>query len=200
MRPHSEEDPTVAYYDENAERFITETAGVDMRPLYEPFLALIPVGGRILDAACGSGRDTRAFLDLGYKVTAFDASRRMAESASRLIGQAVPVLRFQELAFDDEFDGVWACASLLHVPRSELPDIFSRLARCLRRGGIMYASFKRGSGERWERGRRFTDLDAMALRSFVSDQGGFEIVRMWETEDLRPGRVGEPWLNVLLTT
>lgn len=198
MSPHSDPDPTIAYYESNAERFVAETAGVDMRSLYEPFLALIPAGGHILDAGCGSGRDTRAFLDLGYRVTAFDGSSRLAGLASKLTGQQVLVLKFQDLAFHQELDGIWACASLLHVPRSELSDVLDRLRRCLRRGGAMYASFKLGTGERWENERRFTDFDQAALQTFLAAHGGFETVRMWVTDDLRLGRVGERWLNIIL--
>src|SRR5688500_10452441 len=108
MSPPSDDDPTIAYYDRHAGEYARSTLGVDVRALYGPFLTLIPEGGRILDAGCGSGRDAKAFLDLGYRVLAFDASRTMAELASRTTGLEVRVLRFEDVTFDREFDGIWA--------------------------------------------------------------------------------------------
>ena len=75
-------DINVRYYDRNTDGFIERTVGVDMSSLYAPFLEYVPKGGAILDAGCGSGRDAKAFLDLGYTVTAFDASKTMADLAS----------------------------------------------------------------------------------------------------------------------
>src|SRR6516164_3275264 len=90
-------DPTVAYYDTHAEKYIRDTIGIDMEWFYEPFLALVPAGGHILDVGCGSGRDTLAFLGRGFRVTAIDASAVMARLASERLGQAVAVLRVQDL-------------------------------------------------------------------------------------------------------
>src|SRR5262245_33297557 len=109
MNPPS--DPTVAYYDAQAEQYALETRTAEMGRLYEPFLKLVPSGGHILDAGCGSGRDALAFRRLGYRVTAFDASPVLCKMAEDLIGQSVSVLRFQEVAFREEFDSIWACAS-----------------------------------------------------------------------------------------
>jgi SAM-dependent methyltransferase len=189
--------PTVAYYEGNADRFVAETAGVDISPLYEPFLARIPGGGRILDAGCGSGRDTKAFLTRGYDVQAFDASPTLARMASSLAGVEVAVLRFQDVAFDARFDGIWACASLLHVPMSELGDAVGRLIRALVPGGILYASFKSGEGERREGGRHFTDFTPRSIERFLSTVPGVRAECIWETSDLRPGAIGR-WVNVLL--
>ncbi|WP_295588405.1 bifunctional 2-polyprenyl-6-hydroxyphenol methylase/3-demethylubiquinol 3-O-methyltransferase UbiG [uncultured Lamprocystis sp.] len=195
------DDDTTAYYRANAAAFFADTLGVDMAPLYARFLPLIPVGGqKILDAGCGSGRDTRAFLDRGYTVTAFDASAELAALAAAHVGQPVQVLRFQDLEWTQAFDGIWACASLLHVPATELPDVLSRLARALRPGGVLYASFKFGSGEREYHGRRFTDLDEAGLATLLSQVQGLTGLDTWTTGDRRPGRESERWFNALLTT
>jgi SAM-dependent methyltransferase len=138
---------TIAYYDEHADEFYADTVGAEMGGFYDAFLPLLPVGGRILDAGCGSGRDSRAFLERGYAVTAFDASAALGSRAARLLSRPVLQLTFQEMAFAEEFDGVWACASLLHVPRAELDGVLARLARALVPGGAAFLSFKYGDGE-----------------------------------------------------
>ncbi|MGB9095598.1 MAG: class I SAM-dependent methyltransferase, partial [Erwinia sp.] len=104
------------YYQQNAQRFYDDTVDVDMSAVYQPFLAHIKPGARILDAGCGSGRDTKAFTEMGFEVDAFDASRELVERAKFLSGKPVEVMRFQALTAVDKYDGIWCCASLLHVP------------------------------------------------------------------------------------
>lgn len=193
------EDDTTAYYTDNAEAFVADTLTVDMAPLYARFLPRIPAGGHILDAGCGSGRDARAFLDRGYAVTAFDASAALAALAASHLGQPVQVLRFQDVQWTRTFDGIWACASLLHVPHGELADALRRLARALRPGGLLYASFKYGGGEHRRQGRRFTDLDEAGLAALLGQVPGLSVADTWTSGDLRPGRASERWLNALLS-
>jgi SAM-dependent methyltransferase len=191
-------DPTVAYYDANAERFTQETVAVDMGSLYRPFLAEFPAGGHILDAGCGSGRDTVAFLRMGYAVTAFDASAEMARRASAAACIPVSVLRFQDLECREQFDAIWACASLLHVRRAEIDDVLGRLTRALRPGGVWYMSFKTGHGEEMQGGRLFNDYTDLELRDLVARHRALCMLQLWETTDLRPDRDKELWLNVLV--
>src|SRR5512140_122033 len=115
---------TLDYYEENAEAFDQRTRDVDMSPIYEEFLPLLPAGGYILDAGCGTGRDSAEFLKRGFRVLAMDASKAMVARAAKRIGQPVLNISFAQMQFDHEFDGVWACASLLHVPRREMPQVF----------------------------------------------------------------------------
>jgi SAM-dependent methyltransferase len=191
-------DPTLAYYENQAKTFFAETVDVDMAPLYTQFLAHIPPGGHILDAGCGSGRDALAFRRLGYALTAFEASPTLARMASEHCGLPVEVRRFQEIEWEDRFDGIWACASLLHVPLAELPDVFGRLGRALKSDGVLYASFKYGAGEREHGGRRFTDLDESGLKGLVETVPGFAVLETWVTGDRREGREGEQWLNAVV--
>jgi 2-polyprenyl-3-methyl-5-hydroxy-6-metoxy-1,4-benzoquinol methylase len=101
---------TIDYYNENAESFFSDTISVDMTALYEPFLNLLPENAHILDAGCGSGRDSLYFLRNGYKVTAIDASEKLSELASKLLKQTVLNIGFQEMEIENEFDGIWASA------------------------------------------------------------------------------------------
>ncbi len=191
-------DLDIDYYQDNAGTFFADTVDVDMGSLYGRFLPLLPEQARILDAGCGSGRDSSAFAALGHRVTAFDASPALVALAAGHLGQPVQCLRFQDIAWQVAFDGIWACASLLHVPGAELPEVMKRLCRALTRGGVLYASFKYGSGEREHHGRRFTDLDEPGLAALLQQVPGLEEVETWTTADLRPGREAERWLNTLL--
>ncbi len=189
---------TIDYYNEHAQEFYASTVGTDMRQFYAPFLALVPAGGHILDAGCGSGRDSRYFLDLGYQVTAFDAAGALVALSSRLLGQPVLHLRFQDLAFEGAFEGVWACASLLHVLRVEMDDVLARLTRALTPGGVLFASFKYGDGESERNGRFFNSYDEASFASLVASHPALEVIRAWKTGDVRSDRSAEYWFDVLL--
>ena len=193
MNQHS--DSTIRYYDDHAEQYVQETLGVEMQPLYVPFLELISPGGKILDAGCGSGRDGMAFKDRGFVVTAIDASETMANHASRLLTQPVSVVRLEDVAFTSEFDGIWACASLLHVPRHEIDDVLLRLIRALKPHGVCFLSFKEGDGERQDGGRYFNDLQLESLERLLVGHSEIEVVRLWTACDLRPGQQQVRWVN-----
>ena len=186
----------IDYYNQNADSFYESTVETDMSEWQNRFLKHIPAGGRILDAGCGSGRDSKAFIKQGYSVVAFDASREMCIKASELIGQEVWQIRFDEMAFDDEFDGVWACASLLHVNDKDLPEIFKKIHKALKENGILYASFKYGEGKR-ERGERsFIDFTEESIKPILI-MSGFEVIESGITSDIRPGKENEKWTNVV---
>ena len=190
---------TERYYEERAAEFDERTIGRDMAEYYEAFLPLVPKGGSILDAGCGPGRDSLVFLQRGYVVTAFDASATAVKLASVRLGQRVLHLSFQQVEFDHAFDGVWACASLLHVPRAEMPDALSRLHGALKRGGVLYACVKRGTAEELREGRLFTDYEEDSLRQVFDASGGWTIERVWPTLEVRKDRRVR-WLNVLART
>ena len=151
------------YYNINAVEFVKETVSIDMSELYDRFLPLLPAACNILDAGCGTGRDTKAFLERGYKVTAFDQSQAMVEAAQKLTNQNVSCLAFQDIDYVDTFDGIWACASLLHIPRHTLPAVFRKLRKALRDHGVIYASFKYGDFEGDRNGRFYHDLTESSL-------------------------------------
>lgn len=186
------------YYDENAERFISDTTHVDMSGHYEKFLPWIPKGGSIVDAGSGSGRDSLAFKNLGYDVQAFDASSAMVKATKELADVPVSVMTFQSFSSSYLVDGIWACASLLHAPRSELSLALENLAAALKTDGIIYASFKYGNSEREKAGRYFNDLTETSLAEHVGEVQCLEITNTWTTGDVRDGRSDEKWLNCIL--
>jgi SAM-dependent methyltransferase len=188
---------SVAYYDQNAEQFFNDTVAADVSELRDRFVQEQPPGGRVLDAGCGSGRDSKAFVELGFDVTAFDASAEMVARASQHAGCPVIQMTFEEMTWTGEFDGIWASASLLHVPRSSLAPVLSQFRRALRPAGVLYASFKYGQAEREKEGRRFTDLNEGSFQQLLADAGGLQVIDLWRTSDVRPGRQDEMWLNTL---
>lgn len=190
---------SIDYYDDHAAAYVEQTLNVDMSTLYARFLPRIPEHGSILDAGCGSGRDAKAFQDRGFKVTAFDGSEAMCRHAARLLGAPVQKLKFNEVRWHQEFDGVWACASLLHVRQSELVDALARLLEALRAGGVLYASFKYGDGEHRRGGRSFLDMNEGTLKDVLADVPDVDTIETWRSPDRRPGRSHESWLNVIIT-
>lgn len=168
-----------------------------MTALHDRFLSAIPEGGIILDAGCGSARDAKAFKDRGYRIVAFDASSELAAMAGEHLGQPVSVRTFTNIDGVALYDGIWACASLLHLPLCEIPDALSRLWSALKPGGTLYLSFKEGEGEREKDGRHFTDLDETTLRDLLGNLSNVEELDFWQTSDQRPGR-DDIWLNAMV--
>ena len=191
---------SVEFYDDNADSFIAQTASLDMQPLYQFFCGQLPNQASVLDAGCGSGRDALAFSQMGFDVMAFDASRKMVEAARELTGLPVYQMTFEQMQFDHRFDGIWACASLLHVPRDQLSDVLVRISSYLKQTGVLYASFKYGEEERTKDGRYFNDLNDDLLGRYLQAVPTLKLFQTWITTDRRPNRHDEKWLNCLIST
>lgn len=185
---------TQDFYQRNAQQFFDDTVAVEMSPVRDRFTALLPAGARVLDAGCGSGRDAKAFFERGFEVEAFDASAELVALASAYSGLAIRQMRFQDLHAEARYDGIWCCASLLHVPLTELPSVMRKVATALKPGGVLYVSFKYGMGEREKQGRQFTDMNEAGLIKLAPE---LQVIDAWTSEDQRPDRV-ETWLNGLL--
>jgi SAM-dependent methyltransferase len=191
-------DSTLAYYAENAAAFFEATVDKPMEQAYRHFLPLVPPGGHILDAGCGSGRDSRHFKTKGFRVTAFDASPQMAGLAGPHLQQRVHCMEFLQVPWDTEFDALWASASLLHLPFGEIAPALRHLVRTLRHGAPFYASFKYGDAEWTKEGRHFTALNEARLLTLLEAVASLELLESWLSPDNRPGRNDEMWLNVLM--
>lgn len=188
---------TIDYYQQNADEFFNGTINVDMSNIYQHFTNDLPTDSLILDAGCGSGRDSKAFLDMGYQVEAFDASSEMVKRASKHTGLDVKYAVFDDVTAIDKYDAIWCCASLLHVPESDLPTTLLKLTDALKPNGIWYLSFKYGSEQHEKDGRLFTDVNEERLATLVSAMPHAEVKRTWITEDNRPDR-NERWINAIL--
>ncbi len=188
---------TIDYYNKHAEEFTALTFEVDMESLYQPFLAELPEGALILDVGCGSGRDTLAFKKKGYQVDAIDYSEELVKKASRLTGIPIKLKSFYEVDDYEAYDGIWACASLLHCERTRLKEVIGKLVSALKPNGVLYLSFKYGNGDREKDGRQFTDLDEVQAKALLEQFDNVQQIQQWITVDKRPDRQ-EKWLNLLL--
>ena len=189
---------TLAFYDKNAEGFSDSTKMCDMTAHYSMFLQYLKPGARILDLGSGSGRDSKFFIGSGYNLEAVDGSLELSKLASAYIGKTVRHLKFDDLDYSDAFDGVWACASLLHVPKDELPGIFIKIYDALKKDGILYVSFKYGSFSGERNGRFFTDLMEQDLVEIIDSIKRFKIIHNEIRYDSRPEHSGARWLNAIL--
>ena len=188
---------TLDYYNQNAEEFVASTVAVDFNEIQDRFIEKLS-GKNVLDFGCGAGRDTKYFLKAGLNVTAIDGSEEMCRCASEYTGIKVRHMLFQELSEKNTYDGIWACASILHLPKTELRQVILKMADALQTGGIVYTSFKYGDFEGERNGRYFTDFTIESFTEFIQDITGIQIEDDWITGDVRPGRGEEKWLNLIL--
>ncbi|MBQ9762820.1 MAG: class I SAM-dependent methyltransferase [Phascolarctobacterium sp.] len=189
---------TLDYYNQKTEEFIDATVNVDFSQTQDRFLKLLPSVAHILDFGCGSGRDTKYFLDKGFKVTATDGSEELCKFASEFTGIKVKQLFFQELSEIETYDGIWACSSILHLNYSALEEVMKKMVRAVKNGGIIYTSFKYGKFEGERNGRYFTDMDEEKFNVFMKQFPELKLEELWVTGDVRPGRGAEKWLNLIL--
>ena len=112
-------DKTIQYYNDYAEQFIATTVNVEFHHMQNRFLDKLKAEAYILDFGCGSGRDTKCFLEQGYQVDAIDGSKELCKMASELTGIQVKHMYFQELSEVEKYDGIWACSSILHLDHND---------------------------------------------------------------------------------
>lgn len=191
-------DNTLKYYNQNANQFVQGTLAVDFKQTQDRFLAKLPTGAYILDFGCGSGRDTKYFLENGYQVDATDGSRELCKIASDYIGIGVKCMLFEELAEMQKYDGVWACSSILHLSKGALADVLKKMAIAIKDNGAIYTSFKYGEFEGERNGRYFTDFTFEMFEEYLQRVPELQIEEYWITGDVRPGRGEEKWLNLIL--
>ncbi len=185
------------YYNENAAEYFDRTVDLDMKVYLDRFLEFVPEGGSILDLGCGSGRDSAYFMSLGYDVTAMDGSEEMCSLAGVHIGKDVLHMTFDEMDFEDVFDGVWANASLLHVPRKEIADILHKVIRSLKKDGVLYLTLRYGEYEGEEEKRYFTYYRTRDLKELLAEFDALELLEMKKYDDCREEKE-LVWLHALV--
>lgn len=188
---------TKQYYQDNAQDFFDSTVNANLSSHYDHFLRYVPEHGKILDFGCGSGRDTKTFLQKGYTVEAIDGSSEMCRLASDYCGIQVRCMDFQDLNEVEKYDAIWACASLLHVAKDQMPTVIIKMRDALVSTGVMYISFKLGNYEGERNGRFFFDVTPEVLSDLISRVSGLKVIEEWFTEDVRPEKETQ-WYNVIL--
>lgn len=189
---------TINFYDNNAEEYSKWMENVNFRKIQDRFLVQLAPGASILDFGCGSGRDAKYFLKNGFRVTATDGSREMCRIASANTGLSVQQMMFEDLDADDQYDAIWACASIMHLPSGELADVLGKMSRAIHKDGLIYTSFKYGSFEGEQKGRYYTDMTVGHFRKLIANVPDLKIREAWTTEDARPDHANHLWLNLIL--
>ena len=189
---------TLNYYNKNAQAFSDSTINVEFSYNQNKFLNGLNQGELILDFGCGSGRDTKYFLEHGYTVEAIDGSEELCKLASDYAGIRVKHMFFQDLQEVEKYNAIWACSSILHLPYAELVDVMKKMVIALKDNGLIYTSFKYGTFEGIRNGRYFIDMTEDRLKKLLQDIDEVEVKEIWITSDVRPGRGEEKWLNLFL--
>jgi 2-polyprenyl-3-methyl-5-hydroxy-6-metoxy-1,4-benzoquinol methylase len=193
-----EKDPTIRFYNQHADDYANQTMFLDLADLYVPFRELVS-SGRILDAGCGAGRDTRFFIESGYVVISFDASIEMVRKCQEYPHAYCIQRQFSEIAFKEEFDGVWACASLHHLSLEEAKSAVTKLSTALKPKGTMFISVKAGKGSSRKDGKYFQLYDDEGLKGLLAHDPRLKLLRMWHSTSPGPDGDGEiDWINVLV--
>lgn len=188
---------TLSYYNQNADSFVEGTLKADMSNQYRYFSKYLSPGDKVLDLGCGSGRDSAWFSSLGFEVTAIDGSEELCKRVKENYGIQALCIKFEDISFVAEFDAIWACASLLHVTKADMPNVLGKVSAALKPGGVLYASFKYGNDERVSNGRFFNDYTENDLDTLLTSENQLSLLEYWITEDVRPDRSGERWLNFI---
>lgn len=181
------------YYEKNASKYIEDTINCDMSEQYKFFLNHMSKKGKILDIGFGSGRDMRYFNSLGYEVEGIDPTINFINNIKDEFN--VYHMSVEDMKFKSEYDGIWACASLLHVKRDNLKEALINCYNALKEDGIMYASFKYGNKEVINE-RYFNYVNEDILLPILNEIG-YEILDKCITHDVRKEREEELWINII---
>lgn len=190
---------TLDYYNKNAKLYFEQTVEGDLKENYDKFLSKIAKKSYILDFGCGSGRDSKYFMEKGYKVKAIDGSIEMCKLASEYINQNVECMKFDELNEENTYDAIWACSSILHVEKKKLPSILSKMIRALKPNGVIFTAFKKGDGYEIKEGKYYNFLTKEELEQILNNiNQNIKIIDYFETlsSTKRPEKV--IWSNYIL--
>lgn len=187
---------TIEYYDQNAQEYASKTMHADMHYAYERFLFNTFKGAEILDLGCGAGRDILYFQKQGMKVHAQDASAQLALIASKNTGIQVEVKDIRDIDAKDQYDAIWACASLLHLPFKELEEVLPKLLQAIHKEGIIYMSFKYGEFEGERDGRYYTDMTIEKACEWITQCKDALLLECWKSHDTM--QRDTIWLNLIV--
>jgi SAM-dependent methyltransferase len=189
-------DETISWYDRNPKKYFRQTAYLDLREIYKEFRKHIPFAGTILDAGCGVGRDTRYFINKGYRVISFDASIEMVNLCRQYSFAYCLHKSFENINYIEEFDGIWASASLHHLSPLKFKDALLRLADATKPGGIIHFSLKTGNGHTIDQGKttyyhQDKDIDPIMIEKLM-----FTLIKKWKTEGKKKSDISN-WENYI---
>ena len=189
---------TLEHYEKNAESYWLGTRDHDVSQNIEAFLQALPIDKilDILDLGCGPGRDVCTFKSLGHRPIGLDGSKAFCQMAHEYSGCLVLHQQFLKLELEESnFDGIFANASLFHIPSQELLRVLGELHRALRPGGILFSSNPRGNTEGWQ-GQRYGHYMEFEANEAYLDQSGFKVIHHYYRPSDKP-RDQQPWLAIV---
>lgn len=192
---------TIDYYNINADQYEKETIGKDMKGRYIKFeRELGHKKGRILDAGCGVGRDTRYFSKKGYIVTPIDASLGMVKKCNEYPFTYCTQKSLTEISYSEEFDGVWASASMLHLNGDDAKIAAEKLIRALKPGGVAFVSLKEASTNESDRsGRYFCDHNLESASQLFSSIPRVKVVSCEHSQDQKiDSEESARWIEIVV--
>ena len=189
----------IDYYNKYAAKIFEETVEEEVSEKFrDEFRSYLEEGDAILDLGCGSGRDSLDFYERGYDVTPLDGSEEMCRLAEVHTDLEVLCEKYEDMDFDDAFEGVWAREAFIHVPKDEIRGILLKVRNSLTKNGVFYTSVSEGEFEGFSGELYFTDYEKSELEELLEDCG-FRVLDIWEVRDdeIRRGYEGNGWLHVL---
>ncbi len=187
---------SISYYNKYHERFINDTLNLDMSHLYDYFESNLSNKGHILDLGCGSGRDSKYFMDKGYQVTAMDGSEEMVKFCNEILQVPAVHATYENFHPNEDFDGIWACASLLHVDRDVLPIMIQKYVNHMKSQGIFYMSFKEYKEDFEYEGRYFTCFTKHSMEDLLKNIQNISIISIRETPGLQNNKLR--WISAIV--
>ena len=192
---------TLDYYNKNAQEYCNQIISVDFDFIYQKVLPLLPRNAYILDFGCGSGRDSKKFLDLGYCVKAIDGSIEMCKLATKYLEIEVICMDFFNFHDIDTYDCIWACSSILHIEDECLFTILNQMIDALKVGGIIYTSFKVGTGYMIKEGKYYNFLTKKKMMGLLEKTGKkVKLIDYFENSPIarRTINSNETWGNYII--
>lgn len=189
---------SIDYYNKKAKEFIENTYNANMSAQYAIFEKHLFQGASILDLGSGAGRDSAYFLSKKYDVVAIDASEELVNYSKQFLGNNVLLETFNSYQPNKKFHGIWACASLLHLDDTELKVVINKYLNFLTKNGVFYMSFKKRKENYYKDDRFFNCFDQDRITKFITHFKDIEIIELLETDDVRPNRIDEKWINIVL--
>ena len=188
---------TIDYYNTHADEYYQSTVAADLDAARKKFAAYLQPEARIIDVGCGSGRDVLAFRDMGFNAEGIDASEELVRLATERLGITANVADMSDWIADEAYDGIWCCASLMHLSEEDCEKFFSNLKYNLRRGGVLYISVKTGIETGTDAaGRYLRNFNEEDIRELINKTAGLRLSELWYTDDTLSRRDFR-WLNVI---
>lgn len=189
---------TLKYYEGTCREYDRFSSSIEMSEQWKSFESMLPPGGTVLDLGCGTGRDIKHFLEAGFIVEGVEPALAMANCARSKTGARIFDLAAEQIAFVEEYDGIWACASLMHMRKSAFFYTLPKIIKSLKPGGSFYFSLKQGVGEaRNDDGRLFSFYEMDEIIYLFSLISNAQIVKQWVSKDVA-GRRETQWLNIIV--